>query len=140
MAFRYFIKLAYNGKDFHGWQVQQGVRTVQGELEEALSKVLRNRIQLMGCGRTDSGVHAKLFYAHFDHLEKIHEDELEQLAFKLNKMLGKEIAIYRIFPVGKKHMPVLMPPGGHTSTASPGKRILLKQIFPGICMVNWMWS
>ncbi len=102
MAYRYFIKLAYNGQAFHGWQVQKGSRTVQGVIEEALSKVLRNEIAVMGCGRTDSGVHASIFYAHFDHSELFPGSELDHLAFKLNKMLGKEIAIYDIFPVGEK--------------------------------------
>ena len=102
MTNRYFIKLAYNGSGFHGWQVQSSARTVQGVMEEALSKVLRSRIQLMGCGRTDTGVHAGDFYAHFDFHHKMKEEDLEHLAFKLNKMLGKEIAIYSIFPVGEE--------------------------------------
>lgn len=102
MANRYFIKMAYNGSELHGWQVQTHARTVQGVMEEAMSKVLRTKIQIMGCGRTDTAVHASEFYAHFDFQEKLEKEDLHQLSFKLNKMLGKEIAIYSIFPVGEK--------------------------------------
>jgi tRNA pseudouridine38-40 synthase len=63
---RYFIKLAYDGTNFHGWQVQENAHTVQAELEQKLSLLLGRKIEVTGCGRTDTGVHAKEFYAHFD--------------------------------------------------------------------------
>lgn len=102
MEYRYFIHLAYDGSEFHGWQLQSHVRTVQGVINEAISKVLRREVNLVGCGRTDTGVHASDFYAHFDHDELLEHEALDQLAFKLNKMLGREIAIYSIFRVKEK--------------------------------------
>jgi len=63
---RYFIKLAYNGSPFNGWQIQPNAPTVQEELEKALFTVLRNKINVVGCGRTDTGVHASEFFAHFE--------------------------------------------------------------------------
>ena len=63
---RYFINLAYNGAAYNGWQTQPGLPTVQLTLEEALSTLLRQKIAVVGCGRTDTGVHASDFYAHFD--------------------------------------------------------------------------
>lgn len=102
MIYRYFIHLAYDGTNFHGWQLQLHVRTVQGAINEAVSKVLRREINLVGCGRTDTGVHASDFYAHFDHDALLEPEALDHLAFKLNKMLGREIAIYAIFRVDEK--------------------------------------
>lgn len=96
---RYFISLAYNGTSFHGWQVQNGERTVQGVINEALSTVLQESVNIVGCGRTDTGVHASEFYAHFETGDAILPDILENLPYKLNKMLGDEIAIYSVFPV-----------------------------------------
>ena len=63
---RYFIELAYDGTDFHGWQIQPNATTVQELLNDALAIVLREPIETTGCGRTDTGVHAREFYAHFD--------------------------------------------------------------------------
>ena len=62
---RYFIHLAYNGANYYGWQTQPDLPTVQLTLEQALSTLLRNPIAIVGCGRTDTGVHASDFYAHF---------------------------------------------------------------------------
>ena len=62
---RYFIHLAYNGANYRGWQTQPGLPTVQQTLEAALSTLLRQKIDVVGCGRTDTGVHASDFYAHF---------------------------------------------------------------------------
>lgn len=63
---RYFIELAYDGANYHGWQVQPNAVTVQEVLDHALSTVLREPIETVGCGRTDTGVHATQFFAHFD--------------------------------------------------------------------------
>lgn len=93
---RFFIKLAYNGAPFNGWQIQPDAPTVQQELEVALGTILREKTAIVGCGRTDSGVHASEFYAHFDTKSKV---ELESLTFKLNCMISKEIAIDSIFEV-----------------------------------------
>ena len=94
---RYFIHLAYNGANYSGWQTQPGLPTVQLTLEQALSTLLREPIAVVGCGRTDTGVHASDFYAHFV------SEELgvrsEELVFKLNSFLPPDIVIYDIFLV-----------------------------------------
>ena len=64
---RFFIELAYNGKSFHGWQIQPNAKSIQQFLNEALSTVTRSEIYTIGCGRTDAGVHATKFFAHFCH-------------------------------------------------------------------------
>jgi tRNA pseudouridine38-40 synthase len=69
---RYFIELAYDGTAYHGWQVQQNAHSVQAALNKALSTILRQPIETTGCGRTDTGVHAKEFFAHFDAVEEVH--------------------------------------------------------------------
>jgi tRNA pseudouridine38-40 synthase len=63
---RYFIELLYNGTGYHGWQLQPNAVTVQECLDKALSTYFRQQISTLGCGRTDAGVHATQFYAHFD--------------------------------------------------------------------------
>ncbi|WP_295713510.1 tRNA pseudouridine(38-40) synthase TruA [Mucilaginibacter sp.] len=63
---RYFIELAYDGTAYHGWQVQQNAHSVQEALNKALAIILRQPVETTGCGRTDTGVHAKEFFAHFD--------------------------------------------------------------------------
>lgn len=92
---RYAIHLAYNGANYCGWQTQPGLATVQKTLEDALSTLLRTSIAIVGCGRTDTGVHASDFYAHFDLQTKVDEN----LVFKLNSYLPPDIAIYDIFEV-----------------------------------------
>ena len=93
---RYFIELAYKGKNYFGWQRQPNQISVQEVLEEKLSVVLREKIDIVGAGRTDTGVHAKQMYAHFDFTGEI---ELEKFTFKLNSFLPKDISIYRILEV-----------------------------------------
>jgi tRNA pseudouridine38-40 synthase len=63
---RYFIELSYNGTNYHGWQVQKNAVSVQEVLNKCLSTVLRGAVETTGCGRTDTGVHAREFFAHFD--------------------------------------------------------------------------
>lgn len=98
---RYFIHLAYNGMNYNGWQTQPGLPTVQETLERALSTLLREKIAVVGCGRTDTGVHASDFYAHFDFGVGSGECGVESgnLVFKLNSFLPPDIAIFDIFPV-----------------------------------------
>ncbi len=94
---RYFIQIAYKGKKYHGWQLQQNANSVQAELDNALSTVFEEKIESSGCGRTDTGVHARDFYAHFDALrtDLVHPD----LIYKLNRFLPKEISIIKIYKV-----------------------------------------
>lgn len=100
---RYFIKMAYNGKNYHGWQVQPNAESIQGMMNHAIGLILREEVNLVGAGRTDTGVHASEFFAHFETTQNLGDDEeLSHLAFKLNNFLPKDIAVYRIFPVGPK--------------------------------------
>lgn len=96
---RYFVHLAFNGTPFVGWQIQPNGSSVQGILQHALSLIFKAPIDLTGCGRTDTGVHARNFYAHFELPHLFTQNELENYTFKLNSFLPKEIVIYSIFPV-----------------------------------------
>lgn len=96
---RFFIELSYNGKSYHGWQIQNKVNSVEGQLEYCLSKLLNTSINIVGAGRTDRGVHAKQMFAHFDFEEKISSNFVK----KLNLFLPKSIYVSNIFPV-KKHI------------------------------------
>lgn len=93
---RYFIELSYNGKAYHGWQNQPNAITVQEVIENALSKLLNEKISIVGAGRTDTGVHAKQMFAHFNYA---HDFDREQLVYKLNAFLPKDIVIQKIFQV-----------------------------------------
>ena len=93
---RYFIEIAYKGTDYFGWQNQPNAITVQEVLERAVSTLLRKEINLVAAGRTDAGVHARQLYAHFD-TEKI--DGLDQMIFRLNSFLPKDISVKNIFNV-----------------------------------------
>ncbi|WP_396638566.1 tRNA pseudouridine(38-40) synthase TruA [Maribacter sp. R77961] len=89
---RYFIQFSYFGKNYHGWQKQPNAITVQMVLEEALSKIMRNKVDLVAAGRTDAGVHAKQMYAHFDF------DEIKDTAdfiYRLNALLPEDIAVQK---------------------------------------------
>lgn len=94
---RYFLKLSYNGAPFHGWQVQPNAVSVQSTIEEALSTVLRENISIVGAGRTDTGVNARQMYAHFDYDKEI--PDFGKLINSLNRLVGKDIAIYDIIKV-----------------------------------------
>ena len=93
---RYFIEFAYNGKNFHGFQSQPDAASVQETLEQALSTLFREKIAIVGAGRTDTGVHAKQMYAHFDTELELESD---YWSHKLNSFLPPSIVVYRIFSV-----------------------------------------
>ncbi|MBF4469886.1 tRNA pseudouridine(38-40) synthase TruA [Flavobacterium sp. HJJ] len=93
---RYFIKLAYNGTNYHGWQIQPNAPSVQETMNKAFSVILNSEISLMGAGRTDTGVHAREMYAHFDLGKPF---DIPNTMHKLNSFLPKDIVIYDIFPV-----------------------------------------
>ena len=90
---RYFIEIAYNGTPYHGWQIQPDAISVQQVLEETLSTFFRSAIKVTGSGRTDTGVHARQLYAHFD-FENI--PNIEETIFRLNSFLPKAIAVQSI--------------------------------------------
>lgn len=92
---RYFMQLAYRGAGFLGWQIQPQGPTVQGAIEEALSRLLRRPVGLTGAGRTDTGVNARMMIAHFDGPDSLPPD----FAYRLNAMVGKDIAIDSVWPV-----------------------------------------
>lgn len=91
---RYFLHLAYNGADYHGWQSQPNAVTVQETVEKALSRVLRRQVAIVGAGRTDTGVNARSMYAHFDVDNEIADPQ--RLISALNSLVGRDIAIYGI--------------------------------------------
>ena len=95
-AYRYFLHLAYEGSRYHGWQRQPHSNSVQETIETVLSTILGNAIELTGCGRTDSGVHASRYVAHFDTMILPPPD----LMRRLNRMLPPDIAISHIEPMG----------------------------------------
>jgi len=93
---RYFLKIAYRGTSYHGWQIQEGQRSVQAAIENAISLLLRKKVEVVGCGRTDTGVHASEYFLHFDS-----ETELDALRFvyKLNGILDFDIAVQQLIPL-----------------------------------------
>jgi tRNA pseudouridine38-40 synthase len=95
---RFFIHMAYDGSEYFGWQIQVNEQTVQQVLENALSTLLKQEISVTGAGRTDTGVHASHFVAHFD-LGADENTFSDQFIFKLNRFLPSDIVVYRIFEV-----------------------------------------
>lgn len=104
---RYFIELSYDGTAYHGWQIQPNASTVQECLDKALSIYFRQPVASLGCGRTDSGVHATQFYAHFDleipnaetPEEKTKVPDPLRSVTGINSLLPYQIAIKRVFAV-----------------------------------------
>ncbi|MEM8527439.1 MAG: tRNA pseudouridine(38-40) synthase TruA [Bacteroidota bacterium] len=92
---RYFAELAYNGTPYFGWQRQPDQVSVQSTIEDALSTLLREEIAIVGCGRTDTGVHASQYFIHFDVEQVLHE----KFVHRLNKYLPKDIAFHRFIEV-----------------------------------------
>lgn len=93
---RYRLDLCYDGAPFCGWQIQPDAPSVQGTLEDSLGKLLRIPTAVTGAGRTDTGVNASFYVAHFDAAEGM---DCDQLRYKLNAILPKSIAIFRVSPV-----------------------------------------
>jgi tRNA pseudouridine38-40 synthase len=93
---RFFIELSYKGTNYHGWQEQPNANTVQAEINRALSTILNTNIEVIGAGRTDTGVHANQMFAHFD---CDIDFDIQNLMFKLNSFLASDIAIKDIFKV-----------------------------------------
>ncbi|MFK7786779.1 MAG: tRNA pseudouridine(38-40) synthase TruA [Crocinitomicaceae bacterium] len=94
---RYFFELSYKGSDFHGWQIQPNAHSIQEEIESKLTRLHSNTpVKVVGCGRTDTGVHAHHYILHVD-IPIIADTGL--FVMKLNKMLPESIAISKIYPV-----------------------------------------
>ncbi|MBR1400571.1 MAG: tRNA pseudouridine(38-40) synthase TruA [Prevotella sp.] len=90
---RYFIYLSYDGTAYHGWQIQPNGDSVQEKLQWALSTLLREEVSVTGAGRTDTGVHARMMVAHFDVESELDAD---QLAYRLNKILPRDISVSKV--------------------------------------------
>ena len=89
---RYFIELSYKGTNYHGWQIQPEVNTVQEEITKAFETILQEKIQIVGAGRTDAGVHASQMFAHVDTLKALTHEHIH----KLNTVLPNDIVINSI--------------------------------------------
>lgn len=96
---RYFVWFSYDGTNYHGWQIQPNDNSVQEELQNALSKLLRKEIEVVGAGRTDAGVHARQMAAHFDYEEDI---DVQQLAYRINRIVPRDIAVQKVERVGQE--------------------------------------
>ena len=101
MKNRYFIELSYKGTHYHGWQYQPNAISVQELVTRAFSTILKENIEITGAGRTDTGVHASFFTAHFDS-EKANLHKDKKFIFKLNSFLPKDIAILKINKVSNQ--------------------------------------
>jgi tRNA pseudouridine38-40 synthase len=95
--FRYFMQLSYNGERYHGWQVQPNSMSVQEWVEKGLSVLTNSKKDVVGAGRTDSGVHASFYVAHFDSEQPV--ADTTYLANKLNAFLPNDIKIVKVFGV-----------------------------------------
>jgi len=93
---RYFVELSYNGKNYHGWQIQPNAISVQETMGKAFSVYFQEEISLLGCGRTDTGVHASQFFAQFETDKNV---DVDLACYSLNNMLPKDISLKRIFIV-----------------------------------------
>jgi tRNA pseudouridine38-40 synthase len=97
---RYFLQIAYKGTHYHGWQVQQNATGIQEIFNEKLSVLFGEAIYCIGCGRTDTGVHARKFFLHFDTTKPYYPG----LAGKLNIFLPKDIVVQKVFEApGEAH-------------------------------------
>lgn len=94
---RYFLQISYNGTNYHGWQVQPNAISVQEVIENALSTILREKIAVVGAGRTDTGVHASFYMLHFDSENEMLQNE--NLVYRLNRFLPDDIAIQNLCQV-----------------------------------------
>jgi tRNA pseudouridine38-40 synthase len=89
---RYILDISYKGTNYHGWQIQANAHSVQAELNNGLEKILRQKVETFGSGRTDTGVHAEQQIVQFDFDEGL---DLKQLQYKLNLVLPQDIAVKR---------------------------------------------
>ncbi|MHC1707694.1 MAG: tRNA pseudouridine(38-40) synthase TruA [Bacteroidales bacterium] len=93
---RYFLHLSFLGTPYHGWQIQPNAITVQSVLEDALTRLLRQTVSLTGCGRTDAGVHARMFFAHFDTESYFSPEESTIIVHRLNAFLSQDIVVHSL--------------------------------------------
>ncbi len=96
---RYFITFSYDGSNYHGWQIQPNGNSVQAELQRALTILLRRETTVVGAGRTDAGVHARMMVAHFDTETAL--DDCRQTVYRLNRILPRDISVSRVEQVAE---------------------------------------
>lgn len=99
---RFFLQFSYNGTRFNGYQKQPNAITIQESIEKALSTLARKNIEIVGCGRTDAGVHAKNYFAHFDmdeHMEWQNTEKHRQIILSLNALIKPDIVVHKIYTV-----------------------------------------
>ncbi|MBR7129250.1 MAG: tRNA pseudouridine(38-40) synthase TruA [Tidjanibacter sp.] len=96
---RYFAELSYKGTAYCGWQRQPNAPSVQQTIEEAISTILRENVEVVGAGRTDTGVHAAFYVAHFDTSKPIAQPE--DFVYHLNALLPEDVAFGRIYAVAE---------------------------------------
>jgi len=96
---RYFIHMAYDGSNYCGWQIQPNEKTVQEVIEHSLSVLLKTKTPVTGAGRTDTGVHASFYIAHFESSTETCDPTSDRFIFKLNSFLPGDIVVYRIYNV-----------------------------------------
>ncbi len=94
---RYFCELSYHGANYKGWQIQKNAIGVQQIIQQAFSTILQEEIKVTGCGRTDTGVHAKFYVLHFDVCRTIENEK--KICNRLNRFLPKDIAVHKIYRV-----------------------------------------
>ena len=99
MATRFFFRIAYKGSEFSGWQIQPNAPTIQEEIEKLFFTLFQTKIEIVGCGRTDAGVHASSYFFHADIITEISKDNL---LYKLNRMSESYLAFYEILPVNNE--------------------------------------
>ncbi len=137
---RYFICFRYDGTVYHGWQVQPNGHSVQAELQQAMSVILREPIVTVGAGRTDAGVHARKMFAHFDFQAEI---DTKQFTYKLNRLLPRDISVLNVYPVGEDMharvricMPASVPNGAPTIIIYTCRRIHFCAIIRVSCLIS----
>ena len=96
LKMRYFIDISYDGSNYHGWQIQPNADTVQHQINLAFSTILNEEINVLGAGRTDTGVHAKKMIAHFDTNQTI---DFEKFKYRINRFLKNDISLNDIYKV-----------------------------------------
>ena len=126
---RYFLQLSYDGANYHGWQIQPNGTSVEETIEKSLSTLLRQPIDITGAGRTDTGVNASMMVAHFDADESIVGD-CGQLAYRLNRILPRDIAIQKIKAVDSENH-------AHTIIIFTHGRIRFSGDIRGRSTINW---
>ncbi|MBL6591302.1 MAG: tRNA pseudouridine(38-40) synthase TruA [Flavobacteriaceae bacterium] len=93
---RYFLEISFDGSNYHGWQKQPKSQTIQQTIEDCISILLKDKINIVSAGRTDSGVHAKEMIAHFDYKNKL---DLIGFTHRLDSFLPHDISVNKIFQV-----------------------------------------